>query len=278
VLVGCALIEPPEEEVVGFVLDLTQRKHAEAEAREQKEQLQEMSSELMMAEERERRRIATVLHDAVVQMLALSKMKLDTLRRETPDEPVQRRLGEIYELIDRSIVHTRNLTAQLSPPVLYELGLSAAIQWLGDRIREDHGISFTLRDDRRPKPISDETRIALFQSVRELLMNVVKHARARRCEVEVRCVDSELRIVITDDGCGFSPRSPVDYSRGGFGLFSIRQRLAHLGGCLEIISEPGAGCRAIIYAPLITQGDKHEHQDFVGRRSSAGAPGPAQHA
>ncbi len=278
VLVGCALVDPPREEVVGFVLDLTERKRAEAETREQKERLQELSSELMMAEERERRRIAQVLHDAVVQMLALSKMKLDGLRRDVREEPVQKRLEEVYELIDRSIVHTRNLTAQLSPPVLYELGLAAAVQWLGDRIREDHGISFTLRDDRKRKPITEETRIALFHSVRELLMNIVKHAHARRCEVEVRCLDSELRIVVKDDGRGFATNSPVDYSRGGFGLFSIRQRLAHLGGRLEISSEPDAGCRAVIYAPLIKQGDRDEHQDSVGRRSSIGAAGPAQHA
>ena len=133
-------------------------------------------------------------------MLALSKMKVDGLRRELQNNGVHQQLEEVYVLIDRSIAHTRSLTAELSPPVLYEIGLAAAIQWLGDRFREDHGISFTLADDRSAKPINDETRLVLFHAVRELLMNVIKHAQAGKCGVTLRRVDSEIEIVVWDNG------------------------------------------------------------------------------
>ena len=249
VLLGCAIVEPPGEEVVGFVLDLTERKRADAEIRQQQQKLQSMASELMMAEERERRRIATVLHDAVVQMLALSKMKVDALRRELSTNGVHRQLNDVYELIDRSIAHTRTLTAELSPPVLYELGLAPAIQWLGDRLRENHNISFTLIDDRKPKPIGDETRLVLFHAVREMLVNIVKHAHATKAEVRISRVEDEIEIVVTDNGRGFTDK-PRDYSAGGYGLFNIRQRISHLGGHLELQSEPGAGSTVTLRAPL----------------------------
>ena len=225
----------------------------EAQVLEQQDRLQLMASELMLAEERERRRIATVLHDAVVQMLALSKMKVDVLRRELQSNGVHQQLEEVYMLIDRSIAHTRSLTAELSPPVLYEIGLAAAIQWLGDRFREEHGISFTLADDRSNRPINDETRLVLFHAVRELLVNVFKHAHAARCGVNLRRVDSEIEIVVWDNGHGFTTKSTIDYSSGGFGLFNIRQRLSHLGGKLNVRSEPGQGTTATIRAPLIKE-------------------------
>jgi signal transduction histidine kinase len=219
-------------------------------ARQSESRVQRLSSELMLAEERERRRIATILHDAVAQTLALSKIKVDTLRHQFSTNGVHERLSEIYELIDRSIVHTRTLTAELSPPVLYELGLAPAIQWLGDRVREEHGISFTLTGDRLPKPTSDNMRIVLFHAVRELLVNIVKHARASKCQVSLRCVDSQIELVVSDNGCGFVARPSMDYSSGGFGLFNIRQRLAQLCGSLEIHSQPGVGTTATLRAPL----------------------------
>ena len=253
VLCGCAIVSELND-VVGFVLDLTERKKAEAEAKRNQERLRAMSTELMMAEERERRRIATVLHDSVVQMLALAKLKVDAVRRASPGDG-SARLTEAYENIDQAITQTRTLTAEISPPVLYELGLAAAVQWLGDRLRSEHGISFQLDGESRRQPLGEEVRIVLFQAVRELIVNVVKHARASKCRVAITRSDANddegglVTIVVDDNGMGFQTPTTQDYTKGGFGLFNIRQRLAHLGGSLEVVNRPGGGTRIIIRAP-----------------------------
>ena len=249
VLVGCAALSDLDD-VVGFVLDLTERKEAEAEAKRNQERLRAMGSELMMAEERERRRIATVLHDSVVQMLALAKLKVDGARRAAGGAAAEH-LNAAYKLIDESIGQTRTLTAELSPPVLYELGLAAAIQWLGDRFQAEHGISFQLDGERAKKPLSDEVRTVLFQAVRELMVNIVKHARASKCRVVINRPpdNATIQIVVEDNGVGFADSRSSDYAKGGYGLFNIRQRVAHLGGKVDVDSRPGGGSRITITAP-----------------------------
>ncbi len=213
------------------------------------QRLEAMASELMMAEERERRRIATVLHDAVVQTLALSKLKVDALRRTTNDG-VHERLTEIYGLIDESIGRTRTLTAELSPPVLYELGLPPAIQWLGDRLRDDHGISFELDAPKEWTTLHDEARVVMFQAVRELLVNVAKHAKATKCRVYVSRDERAVTVAVEDDGVGFTPTRSTDYTTGGFGLFNIRQRLEYLGGSCTLAARPGGGTTVTLVTPL----------------------------
>lgn len=212
------------------------------------DRLQAMASDLMMVEERERRRIATILHDSVVQMLALSKLKLDGLRRAQANG-LHERITEVYELIDKSISHTRTLTAELSPPVLYELGLPAAIQWLGDRLRAEHGISFELVEPKQWQPVSEQARVVLFQAVRELLVNVVKHAAATKCRVVISRQGGSVRIEVEDNGGGIKTGVSTDYSAGGFGLFNIRQRLAHLGGTLHVDTRSGEGTTVTLVAP-----------------------------
>jgi len=231
-----------------YEVEANAARKSEAEVQSHQVKLQAMASELMMVEERERRRIASVLHDSVVQMLALSKLKLDGLRR-VQHNGLHERITEVYELIDKSIAHTRTLTAELSPPVLYELGLPAAIQWLGDRLREDHGISFELVAPKEWQSMSEQTRVVLFQAVRELLVNVVKHAHASKCRVKMSRQGDAVRLDVEDNGRGMPPNPRTDYRTGGFGLFNIRQRLAHLGGTLEIESKPGKGTTVTLVAP-----------------------------
>jgi signal transduction histidine kinase len=227
-------------------------RRCEAEAKAYNEHLRAMGAELMMAEERERRRIATVLHDSVVQTLALMKMRVETVRQDANDDSrVVAQLTDIRNLLDSAITQTRTLTADLSPPVLYELGLIAAIQWLGDRMLREHRIAFEMPGQRRIYPLNDETRITLFQAVRELLANVIKHAHATTCSINVSIDEPsrQLMIRVDDDGVGVSSAATQDYSKGGFGLFNIRQRLMHLGGSLHISPRPGGGTRVIISAP-----------------------------
>ncbi|HEV7300651.1 MAG TPA: DUF4118 domain-containing protein [Tepidisphaeraceae bacterium] len=263
VLVGCAMIEGSAEDCVGFVLDLTERRRAEAEARAYQQRLQAVAAELMLAEERERRRIASVLHDVVGQHLALAQMKTDLLRRRAVEPDDARPLAEIHDLVDEAIRHTRSLTSELSPPVLYELGLVAAIQWLGDRLRDEHGVAFCLEDDGQRKPTTHETRLVLFQAVRELLVNILKHAKASACRVRIRRAETTIQIVVSDDGRGLIPASePNGGSRdNGFGLFNIHERLHHLGGSMTIDSSPGTdGLTVTLVAPLEDHDDGGTHE------------------
>jgi signal transduction histidine kinase len=156
----------------------------------------------------------------------------------------------VYDLLDEAIQRTRSLTSEISPPVLYELGLVPALRWLCDRMDEEHGIQCDVEDDAQPKPVNDDLRLVLFQGVRELLLNVWKHARAGRCTTTVRQCDDYIVITVSDDGIGFDAQTVRRGAGEGFGLFNIRERLSHLGGSLEISAPPGAGTAVTMSAPL----------------------------
>jgi PAS domain S-box-containing protein len=234
---------------LNFISDITERKLAEEDLQIYQEQLQSLASQLSLTEERERRRIATELHDHIGQTLALCKIKLGTLRGSAIS-PLAESLDEIRNLIEQTIQYTRSLTFELSPPILYELGFEAAVEWLGEQILKKHGINFCFENDGH-KPLNDESRVLLFQTVRELLVNVAKHAQARNTEVSIQRDGDNIRIDVEDDGVGFDT-SKFDYylRRGGFGLFSIRERLRHLGGHIEMKSEPGHGTQVTVVTPL----------------------------
>ncbi len=251
VLMGCALVDEEVDDCVGFVLDLTERKRAEAEAIAYREQLRAMDSELMVAEERERRRISNVLHDSVGQRLAMVQHKLRALNGAGADRPPEGPLAEVFTLVDEAVTHTRSLTSEISPPVLYELGLGPALQWLADRTGQRHAIVCGFEGDGSRVPLSDEARIALFQAVRELLFNIVKHANARSCRISMERLGDVLKVVVYDDGVGFAPQKNHRGAAGdGFGLFNIRERLSHLGGTLDIKSAPGSGTAVELTVPL----------------------------
>ncbi len=234
----------------GVMLDITDRKLAEEKLQAHQEQLRSLASQLSLVEERERRRIATNLHDHISQTLAISKIKLGALRESAPTDLIKS-LDEIRNLIEQIIQYTRSLTFELSPPILYDLGFEAAVEWLGEEILKEHGILFHFKNDEQPKPLNDEARVLLFQAVRELLVNIAKHAQAREAKVSIQKVGDDIRINIEDDGIGFDTSKIDFYLRSGcFGLFSIRERLNRMVGYLGIESEPGKGTRIYIIAPL----------------------------
>ena len=143
----------------------------------------------------------------------------------------------------------------MSPPILYDLGLEAAVEWLAEQVEEQNAIAREFENDGLPKPISDEIRVLLFTAVRELLVNVVKHSGAKRVKVTIRRIDDSISIHVADDGAGFnaSKKSYHLAEARGYGLFSIRERLLSLGGHLDVRSQVGRGTRIILQAPL-----KHE--------------------
>jgi signal transduction histidine kinase len=230
-----------------------ERKLSEERAREYQAQLKSLASQLTLAEERERRRITTVLHATIGQSIAISKIELDALRHSvSPRDPGQV-LKEVSDSLGKDIDNIRSLTFDLSFPILYELGFETAVAaWLVDRIQEKQGIATEFEDDEQPKPLDDDVRAFLFRDVRELLINVVKHAQAKKVKVSIRKVGNEMHVSVEDDGVGFDPAEVAAKAvkAGGFGLFSIRERLEQLGGHLEIESAPGRGTKATLITPL----------------------------
>jgi PAS domain S-box-containing protein len=233
-----------------IVEDIAGQKQAEREIRTYQEQLRSVASELSLTEERERRRLATDLHDHVGQILALAQIKLGAIRESASSTQLVEPMDEVRRLIEQTIQYTRSLTFELSPPILYDLGFDAAVEWLAELIQEQHGITVQVQADRSSKPMTDELRIILFQTVRELLANVVKHANAKHIRVFIAREDAVLQVKIEDDGLGMGISAAAANGPAGFGFFSIGERLKYLGGHLDVVSEPGWGTRVTLQVPL----------------------------
>jgi PAS domain S-box-containing protein len=227
--------------------EISERTKIEKKLLDYQKQLQSLTSQISLIEENEKRRIASELHDCLGQNLALTKIKLGQLNKSAPSGEFKNDIREILLIIEQAITETRTLTFELSPPILYELGLSQAIRWLIDQFREKHGLEIYLKDDGHEKPFENSIRLFLFQAVRELLVNTVKHAKADSARIEMRKDNNNLQITVEDNGIGF-PESSVKYN--GYGLFNIRERMNHISGHFEIISRPGRGTRVILLAPF----------------------------
>ena len=243
-----------------------ERKRAEKRAKEYQAQLKSLASQLTLAEERERHRLATELHDQISQSLVISKVKLEALRKSGYGDELDKSLEDVCNSLGQTIQHTRNLTLDLSSPVLYELGFEKAVaEWLTEQIQGKYGITVEFETDGEAKALDDDIRVLLFRNVRELLINVVKHAHAPNVKVSIGRLGEQIYVSVEDDGVGFDSAEIVSGSakRGEFGLFSIRERLEQLGGHIEIESKPGSGCRIKMMAPLKKEKteswDKNEH-------------------
>ncbi len=236
----------------GIMRDTTARKRAEEKLMEYQEQLRSLASQLALAEERERRRIATELHDRVGQTLAISKIKLGVLRQGLGPGETGMEVDEVRGLIESAIRDTRSLIFEISSPILYELGFEAAVEWLAEQTRKRRGISCSFENDGGPKPMDEDIRVLLFQAVSEILVNATKHSRARNVKVTLKREGDYIRVGVMDDGVGFdiSEISSRWSKASGFGLFSIRERLRHVDGWMDIDSKAGRGTTVSLTAPL----------------------------
>jgi PAS domain S-box-containing protein len=249
---------------VWFFSDVTQEV-------QNQDQLRTLTSELILAEERERRAMATVLHDHVGQILALTSMKLEALE-EVTDGDLKQQVRQIMSLNARAIQRTRSLTVELSPPVLYEVGLEAAIEWLAAEVRRNAGIEVSVERHDAKLTLANERKVFLFQIVRELLNNIVKHAKARHVRISLRRRADKLLLAVEDDGVGFDEAEIASAaSRNSFGLFSVRERLRHLEGNLQCQSEPGQGSRFWITVPVEKANDAHPAGSTGGVSASSAA-------
>jgi len=236
-----------------MIHDITERKQAEQNILEYQGRLIALASQLTIAEERERRRIAVELHDHVGQSLALARIQLAAARDSSSEDERNDILNAISQNLLLSIQETRSLVFDLSSPVLKEFGLGAAItNYLKEQVEQRHGLRTVFTEHELKVPLTEDVRAILFRNVRELLNNVVRHANASQVRVRLDQDEEWTTIIIEDDGIGFDPEkiSGKVSREGVFGLFSIQERMNDLGGSLKIISEPGKGSRVILLAPL----------------------------
>jgi len=215
-------------------------------------QLRALNWELNQVEQRERRNLAQLLHDHLQQLLVAARLKLSLLGRPLREEPAQRLLRQLDSLLSDGITETRSLTTRLAPPVLYELGLGTSLQWLAEHMEQTFGLHVALTLDAEAESMAEDTRVLLFQAVREMLFNVVKHAQVDTACVELKRLEGErVRVVVSDAGKGFAPTafSPSGPGGHGFGLANICQRLELMDARMEIVSVPGRGTRITLDAP-----------------------------
>ena len=216
------------------------------------EQMKKVSFELIWAEEKERERIAGELHDQVGQAMLLAKMKLDALEAKLTDDSLRFCAAEASSLIGTSIQDIRSLTFKMRPPILDTTGSVTALEWLCSSIKSDYGLRVDFSDDGQPKPLSVEMCYSLYHVVRELLLNVVKHAKTDTARLLTAIDDRTLVVQVADNGAGFNCPDGImkHVHNGGYGLYNVQQRIELLGGRFDVESAPGSGTSVTVRVPL----------------------------
>ncbi|MFA7405627.1 MAG: response regulator [Pelobacteraceae bacterium] len=242
-----------EEKVLELEEALAERKRGEQRLLEKQRRLSDLTVELSLTEDRERRHIATSLHDNIGQDLTLARIKLGMLAREPLTDGGAKLLSDAREIIDGIISSVRSLTHRISPPILESASLETALKWLGRQLETDYNLQVFFIDDQCEKIVPREIRSELFFAVRELLINVAKHAKTDCARITAGRENDCIVIRVEDDGIGFDPNlieANFTGNGGGFGLFNIRRRIIYLGGTFEIGSTAGSGTRVTIGMPL----------------------------
>lgn len=257
------------ELTVGNVIEKVEMRHKidtqQHRLAEQHRKIRYLASELTLAEQRERRRIAQILHDDLQQMLhGIHVQRHLILIKATSElrEEIQPHLDDMGQLIDQSIEAVRSLSVELSPPFIKNKALNRTFEWLADHMARVNHLHLTrnFHDDCYIE--DDDLRVLVFQLVRELLFNVVKHAETNAASLDVFSQNEELFIRVSDEGVGFALDQALALSpRQGFGLYSIRERLELFNGRLEIESQPGDGTQATIIIPKESHSSQPPVQD-----------------
>jgi signal transduction histidine kinase len=238
--------------VCELVRDISGRMAREQEIQNSREELRRLASELSLAEQRERQRVAHALHDGIGQLLSSAYLRVGALCQNNLPESVREPMATVGEIIGQSLSETRSLTFDLSCPALNELGLSADLKELCRTMSSGYGIVFEFSEDPCRIPLVMDHKIVLYRAVRELLMNVIRHSGARKAEVSLVCAGGKLQILVEDNGKGFDDaKAGRGFSpSGGYGLFSIRESIRHVGGSMAVTSVPKTGTRVQITVPL----------------------------
>ncbi len=232
--------------------DITDRKRAEKKILAYQQRLKDLATELTLSEEKQRRQIATDLHDHVGQLLASSRIQLSLFNDSMDKKEILDKTKNISQSILQAIQATRSVIFDLSPPQLKEIGLVAAIaDWSEEEIENKYGINIKLTGDERILPMNDNLPVLLFRIIRELLINIVKHAEATHVNLDIRKINDTLKISVKDNGIGFNYDPEIlRLKHTGFGLFSILEKMEDLGGSVQIDSSPGKGTVIDLMLPL----------------------------
>ena len=227
--------------------DMTERIQAE-------EKIRSLASKLAMAEQEERHRISQILHDDLQQRLFATKAQLSFLKDASEKNQVSPamhlELDQIQASLSEAIAITRNLSIDLSPIVLQGEGLAVALAWLSSQMKEQYGLQVNLEAKEDFHNLDNHMRVLLFQAVRELLFNIVKHADISQATVTLEQIENQGRITISDSGKGFNAEAIMNDPKTAHGLLIIQDRLSLMGGSMDVTSKPGDGTSVVIETPL----------------------------
>lgn len=230
-------------------IDRTKEHEASKELEAHRRRLRALAAEVAIAAQRERQRLATVLHDEVAQTLGGLKIHLQLLGAQPKTAVVADELGQVTALADQALRETRVVMSDLNPPTLQQFGLIETLRWWAGQVGEMHGLPVTVNAECAAAQLEPDVQITLYQIAKELLQNTLKYAQATQATITVRGGDGRLEIEVADNGIGFDPTLTHPTDEGGFGLLNARERMMYLGGELQIDSAPGDGTRVTIGLP-----------------------------
>jgi signal transduction histidine kinase len=236
----------------GIIEDITERKKAQETQKLHQANLETLSNELTMAQEEAKRDLAVALHDKLGQSLALAKFKSSELNKQSTNSKHKKILDEIVSYLDEAINESRDITYELSPPVLYEMGLIPAIEWKLDDMENKNGIKTSLIDHSNSHELSQKEQIITYRTIGELLQNIKKHSNAKNVNVSFGQANGTYKITVSDNGIGFDLETVMGkaISQKKFGLFSIMERIKYIGGEMNINTTPNIGTDVIINLPI----------------------------
>jgi PAS domain S-box-containing protein len=223
-----------------------------AELQRQTDQLRALAMELSQTEQRERKRLAKILHDHIQQLLVAARMQIELLRRDDDADRMRALAQGVDSILGETLGASRSLTVELSPPTLESAGLIGSLNWLASRMQEKNHFTVNLHVDNEADQASEEARLLLFECARELLFNAMKHSGAAEAHVTLMGTkDHHIKLVIRDEGKGFDPDmlEKRREAESTFGLFSVQQRMVHIGGFMEISTPPGKGTSITLTVP-----------------------------
>jgi signal transduction histidine kinase len=223
--------------------EIAERRRSEERISNYRERLRSLAAELSLAEDLERRAIAADLHDRIGQTLAILKMKVMEIQRNVAFCGHEQTLEDMRALLDQAIRATRSLTAEISPPILADLGLVAAMQWLGEQFEHRHDLVVTVTSNVSEGLTDDIVALTLFKATREFLVNTAKHAKASRVDIRIERHEERISLSYFDNGVGFDPKviDGLGSQTDAFGLFNVRERCEYLGGAARLESSLGLG-------------------------------------
>jgi PAS domain S-box-containing protein len=239
-----ALLAPdalPDGRLRGFYVLIDDRTDLE----DARRGLREAAVQVALAEQRERRALASDLHDGVGQLLSLASIKLRELQEQASETVRARQLRKLAELTRLARESIASLSFELSPPLLYDVGFVAAAEWLADSLQQRYGLRTKIARRGEEPDLDEATRVTLFRALRELLINVARHAGTKRAWVAIENGPETVSVAVEDRGAGFDPHGWT----GGFGLGSVVERIESLGGRVAIDAAPERGVKVRLTLP-----------------------------